>query len=167
MIDNSTAFVEEFKQKYEIDDDIPTDLTALFGKLDVSVLPNVFYADADSYILCEFSTDDNGRKTIHYRKEFLAMQGFPEGVVAVLSLGHYIGSGKTDFFLTHKTKFSEQEKMFAYEILMPRQLVEEILDKIEFPTISILSKIFHVPCEFVKSRLDVLEITKQIAGYNI
>ena len=166
MMNDSTVFVEKFKEKYDIGEDIPTDLTALFGKLNISVLPKDLEKSRNGCTMCKFSTDEWGRQTIYYREEFLETTEYLDRVNPVFALGRYMCSGEENFAITNKMVFSEQEKAFAHEIMMPRQLVEDILDKIELPTISALSKIFHVPCEFVKNRLDALKITKRIVGYN-
>ena len=49
---------------------------------------------------------------------------------------------------------------------MPKKKVYEILDQLILPTVSNLADVFNVSPDFVKERLDVLNLNKQIAGYH-
>ena len=161
MIVNPTKNVREFKEEYEIEGDIPTDLTKLFGIFNVSSLPKEFEADPENYVLCEFATDMSGRKTIHYREAFLCMAGFPDRVVSVYALIHHLLSGEENFCITTKTRFSEREKSFVYELLMPEEQIREVLEEIKLPIKINLAKIFRVSPEFARNRLKFLEEMKK------
>ena len=157
----STITVKEFKRKYEIDEDVPTDLTKLFGIFNVSSLPKVFNDDPENYIMCEFSTDNNGRKAIHYREEFLCSVEYPDRTIPVCALIHHLISGEENFCITQKTRLSEQEKLFVYELLIPEEKMNEIIERMNEKTgndkshiIPVLSKIFRVSPDLVEGRLE-------------
>jgi hypothetical protein len=157
--------INEIKEHFDIGEDIPLDMVKFCSNLNVSALPkNLAELEPERCILCAFMTKE-GRSALFY-DESLINREFSEFPVSVQALVHYMLTNEKSFVITPHTKVSDREQKLVFELLMPENQVEEILDKLVLPTTYSLSKIFRVPQEFVRNRLDAMGTKKQIAGYN-
>lgn len=155
---------KDVRKFYDIGEDIPLDLIKLSGVMDISVLPkDLWHMYPDNDFLCVFVTNDQGRKTLFYSDSLMDTE-FSEFPVIVHALVRYMCIHEKNFYITHRTHPLRSD--IIYELLMPEDKVDEILNKQISPTTYSLARIFRVPQEFVRKRLDVMETTKQIAGYN-
>jgi hypothetical protein len=82
------------------------------------------------------------------------------------ALVHHMLSGKKNFCITPKTKFSNQEQRIVFDLMMPEDQVNDMISKLILPTTYSLSNIFRVPQWFVRKRLDLMHTKRQVADHD-
>lgn len=161
-----TMSINEIKEYFDIGEDIPLDLIKLLGQMNASALPkNLHELNPERNAKSVLITSVSEKIAIFYEESLIDGE-FSENPIIVQSLVHYMLSDDKIFYVAPSSTFSTREHKLVFELLMPESQVKEIIDKMVAPTTHSLSKIFRVPQEFVRKRLDAIEITKQIAGYN-
>lgn len=84
-------------------------------------------------------------------------------------LGHY-PIGKTSVHLRREISGNDQQEyaanVFAGQLLIPQKTLERVISELLFPSVQILAEVFEVSENVMKARLDQLEISRKIVGYN-
>ena len=161
-----TMSISEIKDYFDVGEDTPLDLIKLLGQLNVSALPkNLDELAPNKSAKSVLLTSESGRVAIFYDERLIDGE-FSENPVIVQTLVHYMLTDDKVFYITPRSAFSNREQEMVFELLMPKNQVKEMLDKLILPTTYSLSKIFRVPQEFVRKRLAAMNITKNIAEYN-
>ena len=150
---------------FEDEDLVTSDLTKLAYTLNVSVLVRNFDGTriAGERIICAFVTNSKGNSAIFYSDDLLNNEA---RIIIAKAFAKYIMTGNNNFFVTQSTNFSKRENTLAYELLMPEQQVRKIMGKLLMPTTFSLAKIFDVSQEFVRERLNEMQIDEYVGGYN-
>lgn len=145
------------------------DLAKVAQKLNVSIVPYCFMQPSNDSekILCFFVTNENGKACIFYDVELVDNKKRELLRLALTqTFVRYILTGKEKFRITRSTKFSDRENNLVDELLMPAEKVKEVINKLLFPTPYRLAVMFGVSTEFVKRRLDKMNIRTFMVGYN-
>ena len=152
------------------DDIIPLSFNNLAIHLNVSILPYDFSKEKinGKNILCAFVTNEEGKSCIFYDEKYLADAFVEEGkLIIARAFAKYIVTGESKFFITESTVYTNKEIRLTYELLMPESQVQAVSQKLLLPTIPSLANIFEVSVGFVKERLNYIDLTRRVIGYNI
>ena len=136
--------------------------------LEISMLPynlSQFQVGTEK-VMCAFATNEKGNSCIFYDEELYGDTDGLDRVWVMKAVARYIATCQKEFLITEKTQFSQWEKTLVSELLMPRETVKEMINKLLIPSTYALSEIFQVPQSFVRERLKELKLPILIAGYN-
>lgn len=164
---------------------IPVDLKEMINKLDISCMEYDF-SELDCAWQSENGTSEdnpilgalvtNGDEAVIFYKD-----KFPEDThryrftiaheLAHVCLQHYnIGDSSVHLAFRHEKNANAGQEfdanIFAGQLLIPQHSLERVLKELFFPSLKILADLFAVSTSVMKARLDQLEITKKIIGYN-
>lgn len=145
------------------------DLTKVANILNVSIVPYCFPQpsnDAEK-IICFFVTNEEGKACIFYDVELVDNKKWELLQLTIIqTLARYILTGKENFRITKSTEFSDRENNLVDEFLMPAEKVKEFISKLVFPTPYSLAVLFGVSTEFVKKRLDKMNMRTIMVEFN-
>ena len=164
---------------------IPVDLKSLLKKLKISCVSYDFSKLESAREDVDNSSDENpilgalaingDNAVIFYRKE-----DKKEGhryrftiahELAHVCLEHYpIENNTVHLAFRHEHNMNDIQEIdaniFAGELLIPKQSLEEIIENLFFPSLQALAEIFAVSINVMRARLDYLKMTVNISGYN-
>lgn len=164
---------------------VPVDLKEMLNKLSISCMEYDFSELDRAWQNENGTTEDNpilgalvtnGDKAVIFYKD-----KFPEDThryrftiaheLAHACLQHYnIGDSSVHFAFRHEKNTNTVQELeanvFAGQLLIPQHSLEQVMKEIFFPSLKILADLFAVSTSVMKARLDQLEITKKIIGYN-
>lgn len=148
--------------------DVTVDINKIGEVLEVSVLPHdlsKYRLDGDG-VMCAFVTNETGNSCVFYAEELYGESVREGRVFLMMTFARYITTCKKEFVITKHTQLTQWEKTLVDELLMPRESVKDVVNRLLIPTTYNLSEIFQVPQDFVKARLKDLKLPTMIAGYN-
>ena len=169
-VDFQHKSVSEILKILKMEDSVRLDLIKLGCELKVSMLSNDFRTSPridGEKIICAFVTNKKGNSCIFYSTDLLEEKEFHTGRIMIThALVKWLITGDDNFYITQSTGFSNREKRLVYELLMPEEQVKKMLGELLMPTTFSLAKIFDVSQEFVRQRLQEMQIQTLIGGYN-
>lgn len=160
--------LREMRKLFTKPDDVTVDISQIGKVLEVSVLPHDVskYRVDGEMIMCAFVTNEAGNSCIFYAEELYGGSQREGRVFLMMAFARYITTCKKEFVITRHTKLTQWEKTLVDELLMSRESVKDVVNRLLIPTTYNLSEIFQVPQDFVKERLKDLKLPTLIVGYN-
>lgn len=160
--------LREMRKLFTKPGDVTVNINQIGKVLEVSVLPHDVskYRVDGEMIKCAFVTNESGNSCIFYDEELYGESRREGRVFLMMAFARYITTCKKEFVITKSTQLTQWEKTLVDELLMPRESVKDVVNRLLIPTTYNLSEIFQVPQDFVKERLKDLKLPTMIAGYN-
>ena len=163
-------------------DSVPVDLMAILEAADISCLPydfsniekQVYGDDIKQRILGALVTKDDNAAIFYRATDDVDGHRYRFTIAHELAhccLSHIDFSQSRIHLALREEGEPKDEKevaanIFAGEILIPREALENVIKKLILPSVQTLADIFAVSVNVMRARLDYLKIRDNIVGYN-